>query len=145
MQVSRVSQQNNTNFNAIRYVNKGALNKQALEAIEAIENASVLKSIEKKYPNAAIIFDKFYDHEDETHTLLANIKLAKNKNYRWTLSSHREEVPNEHFINFIKTASLEEIENNAVEKLDPIASVTIIPKTPSLIDRIKKYLKSNFK
>ena len=46
MQVSRVSQQNNTNFNAIRYVNKGALNKQALEAIEAIENASVLKSIE---------------------------------------------------------------------------------------------------
>lgn len=138
MQVSRVSQQNNTNFNAIKYVNKGVLNKQALEAIE---NARVLESIEKKYPNAAIIFDKFYDYEDETHTLLANIKLAKNKNYRWTLSSHREEVPNEHFINFIKTASLEEIENNAVEKLDPIGSVKIIPKTPSLIDRIKKIFK----
>ena len=129
MQVSRVSQQNNTNF-GIKYLNKEVWNKQALETFE---KSNLLKSIDQKFPKAEIFINKFHDYEDESHTLSALLKLGKDKFYRWTLSSHSEDVPNEHFINFIKTATLENVEAEAVNKLEPMYTISIdVNKTATL-------------
>ena len=133
MNIPNVSYQNEPSF-GIKYMNKGQWDKNVLQAFE---KSNLLKTIDKKYPNASIIYNKFYEFEDDTHTLIAKLNLAKDKSFRWTLSSHNEEVPKRHFIDFINTANLEDIENKAVSELKPMTTISIKPVKSTFFEKVK--------
>ena len=135
MNVAKLSHQNEPSF-GIKYLNKGKWDKNVLQTFE---KSNLLKNIDKKYPSASVIYDKFYEFEDDTHTLIAKLNLAKDKTFRWTLSSHNEEVPKKHFIDFINTTSLEDIENKAVAELKPMTTIFIKPVKSTFSEKVKNF------
>ena len=135
MNIPNVSYQNEPSF-GIKYMNKGQWDKNVLKIFE---KSNLLKTIDKKYPSASIIYNKFYDFEDETYTLIAKLNLAKDKSFRWTLSSHNEEVPKRHFIDFINTANLEDIEKKAVAELKPMTTISIKPVKSTFFEKVKSF------
>lgn len=136
MNISKVSYQNEPSF-GIKYLNKGQWDKKVLKTFK---ESNLLKAIDKKYPNASVIYNKFYEFEDDTHTLVAKLNLAKDKFFRWTLSSHNEEVPKKHFIDFVNTATLEDIENKAVTELKPMTTISIKPVKSTFSEKVKNFL-----
>lgn len=134
MQVNRVSNQNDVNF-GIKYVNQPKWNK---EILNAFQNSKLVKDIDKKYPKATASYDKFFDWEDETYTVVSQINLKKDKNFRWTLSSHSESFPDNQFVKFLKSANLQKVEDESVETLKPMVEISINAKKVSLIDRLKE-------
>ena len=135
MQVNRVD--NNVSF-GIKIPNKNNWNKNALAALE---NSKLVKQIDKKYPDAVASYDKFFDWEDETYTVVSQLKLNKDKSFRWTLSSHSESFPDNQFVKFIKSADLKEVEDKSVKTLEPVATIEVTVVKPSLKDRIKNIFK----
>ena len=114
----KVGQVNNQPNFGIRYVNKNAWNPNVLKAFEA---SKLLKGIDAKYPEAAILYTKTVQGDVfgkyPEHTLTAKLQLAKNMVYRWTHSSSKEDAPDIKFLNFIKNATVEEVENKSVTQL----------------------------
>lgn len=135
MQVDKISNQNNTSF-GIRYANKAAWDKDLLKTFN---NSTLRKSIDNKYPSASISLGKFFDYESDTFTLVAGLKLAENKLFRWTLSSHSEDVPKRYFADFINTATLEDVETKAVSEIKPMSTITITPVKPTFAEKVKKF------
>ena len=135
MQVNKVD--NNVSF-GIKIPNRKAWDKNVLKAFE---NSDLVKQIDKKYPKATASYDKFFDWEDETYTVVSQINLKKDKNFRWTLSSHSESFPDNQFVKFLKSTNLEEVEDKSVETLKPMVTVEITQVKPSLKDRIKNFFK----
>jgi len=136
MQINKTSNKSNLTF-GIKYLNKAKWDKKVLKSFE---NSTLLKSIDNKYPSASIHYDKFYDFETNTHTLSAILKLCEDKMFRWSLSSHNENVPKKHFNDFINTTSLEEIENKSLTKLSLINPIKIRPIKPTIPQRIKNFI-----
>ena len=141
MQIDKISHQNNMAF-GIRYTNKAVWDKNLLKTFN---NSALRKSIDNKYPSASISLGKFFDYESDTHTLVAKLNLAENKIFRWTLSSHSEEVPKKHFMNFINETTLEEVERNAVEEIKPLGTITITAVKPSFSEKVKNFFGKLFK
>lgn len=135
MQVNKVD--NNVSF-GIKIPNRKAWDKNVLKAFE---NSDLVKQIDKKYPDAVASYDKFFDWEDETYTVVSQINLKKDKNFRWTLSSHSESFPDNQFVKFLKSTNLEEVEDKSVETLKPMITVEVTQVKPSLKDRIKNFFK----
>ena len=135
MNIPNVSYQNEPSF-GIKYMNKGQWDKNVLKIFE---KSNLLKTIDNKYPSASIIYNKFYDFEDEAYTLMAKLNLAKDKSFRWTLSSHNEEVAKRHFIDFINTANLEDIEKKAVAELKPMTTISIKPVISTFFKKVKSF------
>ena len=134
MNIPKISYQNDPSF-GINYLNKPQWDKKVLRAFE---KSNLLESIDKKYSFASISYDKFYEFESETHTLAVILKLTKEKLFRWTLSSHNEDVPKKHFIDFINKTNLEEIESKSTENFEPLFKVTVTPIKQSFFERVKK-------
>lgn len=132
MQVNKVD--NNVSF-GIKIPNRKAWDKNVLKAFE---NSDLVKQIDKKYPDAVASYSKFFDWDDETYTVVSQLKLNKNKNFRWTLSSHSESFPDNQFVKFIKSANLQKVEDESVETLKPMVEISINAKKVSLIDRLKE-------
>ena len=138
MKVSEVS--NQPSF-GIKYLNKQAWNPKVLKTFE---NSTLLQNLDKKYPNASVVYNKFYEEDafgfDPTHTLAAVFKLAKNQVFRWTLSSHNSEVPEEEFIKFIKGTNIADIENKSVTELAPLTTLEVkkVSKTRDFFNKIFK-------
>lgn len=135
MQVNKVD--NNVSF-GIKIPNRKAWDKNVLKAFE---NSDLVKQIDKKYPKATASYDKFFDWEDETYTVVSQINLKKDKNFRWTLSSHSESFPDNQFVKFLKSTNLEEVEDKSVKTLEPMITVEVTQVKPSLKDRIKNFFK----
>lgn len=135
MQVNRVD--NNVSF-GIKIPNRKAWDKNVLKAFE---NSDLVKQIDKKYPKATASYDKFFDWEDETYTVVSQINLKNDKNFRWTLSSHSESFPDNQFVKFLKSTNLEEVEDKSVKTLEPMITVEVTQVKPSLKDRIKNFFK----
>ena len=134
MQINKIQQNNQTTF-GIKYINKTAWNKDVLKAFE---NSKLLKAIDEKYPKASIEYAKISEEEsiansEIIHTLIMDIKLVKNKFFRWHLSSHRENVPEQELLKELPTMNLKEIENSAVEELMPLSTIEITPKKQNSI------------
>ena len=135
MRIDKISYQNNLAF-GIRYANKAVWDKNLLRTFD---NSTLRKSIDNKYPSASISLGKIFDFESDTHTLVARLNLAENKIFRWTLSSHSEEVPKKHFMNFINETTLEEVERNALEEIKPLGTITITAVKPSFSEKVKDF------
>ena len=135
MQVNKVD--NNVSF-GIKIPNRKAWDKNVLKAFE---NSDLVKQIDKKYPDAVASYNKFFDWDDETYTVVSQLKLNKDKNFRWTLSSHSESFPNDQFVKFLKSTNLEEVEDKSVKTLEPMITVEVTQVKPSLKDRIKNFFK----
>ena len=135
MQVNKVD--NNVSF-GIKISNRAGWNKGVLAAFE---NSKLVKQIDKKYPDAVASYNKFFDWDDETYTVVSQLKLNKDKNFRWTLSSHSESFPDNQFVKFLKSTNLEEVEDKSVKTLEPMITVEITQVKPSLKDRIKNFFK----
>ena len=122
----KISEVNNQPSFGIKYLNKQAWNSKALKTFE---NSALLKNLDKKYPNASVAYNKFYEEDpfgfEPTHTLVAVFKLAKNQVFRWTLSSHRAEVPEQEFVKFIKETTLVDVENKSVTELAPLTTLEV--------------------
>lgn len=125
----------------IKYLNKQAWSSKALKTFE---NSALLKNLDKKYPNASVVYNKFYEEDpfgfEPTHTLVAVFKLAKNQVFRWTLSSHRADVPEEVFMNFIKNTNITEVENKSVTELAPLEKLEV-----KKISRMKEFFSKKLK
>lgn len=126
MQINKINN-NETTF-GIKYVNRKNWNKDVLKAFE---NSKLIKSIDEKYPKATVEYAKISEEEslvnsEMLHTLIMDIKLAKNKFFRWHLSSHREDIPEKELIKELNDLSLSKVELNAVEKLMPLCTIEII-------------------
>ena len=135
MQVNKVD--NNVSF-GIKIPNRKAWDKNVLKAFE---NSDLVKQIDKKYPDAVASYNKFFDWDDETYTVVSQLKLNKDKNFRWTLSSHSESFPDNQFVKFLKSTNLEEVEDKSVKTLEPMITVEVTQVKPSLKDRIKNFFK----
>ncbi len=135
MQVNRVD--NNVSF-GIKIPNRKAWDNNVLKAFE---NSDLVKQIDKKYPKATASYNKFFDWEDETYTVVSQLNLNKDKKFRWTLSSHSESFPDNQFVKFLKSTNLEEVEDKSVRTLEPVATIEITEVKPSLKDRIKNIFK----
>ena len=135
MQVNKVD--NNVSF-GIKIPNRKAWDKNVLKAFE---NSDLVKQIDKKYPDAVASYRKFFDWDDETYTVVSQLKLNKDKNFRWTLSSHSESFPDNQFVKFLKSTNLEEVEDKSVKTLEPMITVEVTQVKPSLKDRIKNFFK----
>ena len=127
MQINKINN-NETTF-GIKYLNKKAWNKDVLKAFE---NSKFLKSIDEKYPKAAVEYAKISEEEsiansEMLHTLIMDIKLAKNKFFRWHLSSHSENVPEQELIKELEDLSLTKAELGTAEKLMPLSTIEITP------------------
>ena len=133
MQVNKVD--NNVSF-GIKIPNRKAWDKNVLRAFE---NSDLVKQIDKKYPKATASYNKFFDWEDETYTVVSQLNLNKDKNFRWTLSSHSESFPDNQFVKFLKSTNLEEVEDKSVKTLEPMITVEVTQVKPPLKDRIKKF------
>ena len=126
MEINKVQNHNQTSF-GIKYANKKAWNKDVLFAFE---KSNVIKEIDKKYPEAKVHYLKMSGEEslansEIIHTLIMDVELAKNKLYRWMLSSHTENVPEKHLIKDFENLTLNNIEESSAEKLSPIESISI--------------------
>lgn len=126
MQINKIQQNNQPNF-GIKYLNKKAWNNDVLKAFE---NSKLLKGIDKKYPEAEVYYIKISENEslintELVHTLVTDIKLAKDKFFRWNLSSYSENVPEKHFIKDLSKMTLEDVENRSAKKLSPLSSIEI--------------------
>ena len=126
MQINKIQQNNQPNF-GIKFINKNAWNKDVLNAFE---NSKVFKEINEKYPEAKVYYTKISGEEsiansEIIHTLIMDIELAKNKLFRWNLSSHNEFFPEQHLKYELKTLNLKNIENSAAEMLSPIMSIQV--------------------
>lgn len=126
MQTNKIQNVNQTNF-GIKYKNKKSWNKGVLKAFE---ESKIFRDINAKYPNAEVRYTKISGEEsiansDIIHTLIMDIKLAKNKIYRWHLSSHSEMFPEQHLKYELKTLKLKDIEESAVEALTPLSALNI--------------------
>ncbi len=126
MQINKIQNANQTSF-GIKYVNKKAWNKDVLKAFE---ESKIFRDINNKYPDAEVRYTKISGEDsiansEIIHTLLMDIKLAENKNYRWHLSSHSEMFPEQHLKYELKILSLKDIEKSAAEKLSPIYTLDI--------------------
>ena len=135
MQVNKVD--NNVSF-GIKIPNRKAWDNNVLKAFE---NSDLVKQIDKKYPKATASYNKFFDWEDETYTVVSQLNLKKDKNFRWTLSSHSESFPDDQFVKFLKSTNLEEVEDKSVKTLEPMITVEVTQVKPSLKDRIKNFFK----
>ena len=129
MQVNLNSNMNQIQPNfGIRYMNKQVWSP---EIVKALENSTLIKKIDKKYPEAAIAYVKIFDSDpfmgDDCYTALMQLKLNATKFFQWTLSSHNSDVPEECFIDFLNNTTLEEIESKAVNNLKPLNRLEIFP------------------
>lgn len=125
MQINKINN-NETSF-GIKFSNKNAWNKDVLKAFE---NSKLIKSIDEKYPKATVEYAKVSEEEsfgnsEIIHTLIMDIKLAKDKFFRWHLSSHRENVPEKELIKELEDLSLTKVELDSVEKLMPLSTIEI--------------------
>ena len=141
MQINKIQQNNQPNF-GIKFVNKNAWNK---EVLKVFEGSKLLKDIDAKYPKAELHYIKMSGEEsminDELiHTLIMDIKLAKDKLYRWTLSSHKEYAPEKELIKDVPNMTLKEIENSSVEKLMPLTTIEVFTKKQNPIKEFFKKL-----
>ena len=134
--------QNSPSF-GIKYSNKEAWSPKVLKAFE---NSELLKSIDKKYPDAAVRYTKIseedcFGNSDFFNTLILDIKLLKGKIFRLNVSSHSEEVPVKLFINDIGKLTLEDVERHAEPIFKPSdrISVNFDKKNP-----IKAFFKNLF-
>lgn len=118
---------NQPNF-GIKYMNKQAWSP---EIVKTFENSSLIKKIDKKYPEAAIAYAKVFEEDpimgDDCYTALMQLKLNAEKLFQWTLSSHNPDVPEECFIDFFNKTTLEEIESKSVKSLKPLSRIEISP------------------
>ncbi len=126
MQIDKIQNSNQTSF-GIKYKNKKAWDKSVLKAFE---ESRIFRDINKKYPNAEVRYTKISGEDsignsEIIHTLLMDIKLDKNKIFRWHLSSHSEMFPEQHLKYELKTLSLKDIEKAATEVLAPIYTLNI--------------------
>ena len=126
MKINSLQKTNQTNF-GIKYKNKKAWNKDVLKAFE---ESRIFRDINAKYPNAEVRYTKISGEDsiansEIIHTLLMDIKLAKNKFYRWHLSSHSEMFPEQHLKYELKTLILKDIEEGAAEELTPLSTLSI--------------------
>ncbi|MBR6127380.1 hypothetical protein IKQ21_06820 [bacterium] len=117
----RVDNVQNSPCFGIKYSNKEVWSPKTLKAFE---NSELLKSIDKKYPNASVRYTKIsgedgFGNSDFFHTLILDIKLLKGKIFRWNISSHSEDVPDKLFINDLEKMTLEDIEHHAEPILKP--------------------------
>ena len=138
MKVSEIS--NQPSF-GIKYLNKQSWNPKVLKTFE---NSALLQNLDKKYPNASVVYNKFYEEDafgfEPMHTLVAVFKLAKNQVFRWTLSSHRSEVPEEEFMKFIKETTLADVENKSVTELTPLTTLEV-----KKVSKMKEFFNKIFK
>lgn len=126
MQINKIQNVNQASF-GIKYKNKKAWNKDVLKAFE---ESKIFKDINEKYPDAEVRYTKISGEDsiansEIIHTLLMDIKLAENKIFRWHLSSHSEMFPEQHLKYELKILRLKDIEEGAVEKLNPISTLSI--------------------
>ena len=140
MQINKIQSNNQTGF-GIKYVNKNAWNK---EVLQSFENSNLLKSINEKYPKAEVHYMKMSGEDsiansEMIHTLLMDIKLDDKKFFRWTLSSHNENVPEKELAKSLKTMTIEDVDNYAQEDLKPIIKYDIRYKRNPLIEFFKKF------
>ena len=139
MQINKINN-SETTF-GIKYMNKKAWNKDVLNAFE---NSKLLKSIAEEYPNATVKYTKTSEEEsfinsEIIHTLIMDIKLAKNKFFRWHLSSHKEDVPEKELIKELETMTLVDLTNSVTDKLMPLSTIEITPvKQNSIVAFFKK-------
>lgn len=120
MRVNKV-QNNNVSF-GIKYVNKASWNPDVLKAFE---NSKLLKEIDQKYREASVRCVKLSSEEslinsDMIHTLFFDIRLTKDKIYKWDLSSHQEFAPENELVRTIKSLSLKNIEQEAINDSKPL-------------------------
>ncbi len=126
MQIDKIQNSNQTSF-GIKYVNKKAWNKDVLKAFE---ESKIFRGINAKYPDAEVRYTKISGEDsignaEIIHTLLMDIKLAKNKFFRWNLSSHSEMFPEQHLKYELKILNMKDIEEGAVETLNPTYRLNI--------------------
>ena len=129
MIINRIQNTNQTSF-GIKYANKKAWDKKVLAAFE---ESKIFRDINEKYPEAEVRYTKISGEDsignsEIIHTLLMDIKLVKNKFFRWHLSSHNEMFPEQHLKYELKTLSLKDIEGGAAEALAPIITIGIKQK-----------------
>ena len=112
MQINSINN-NQPNF-GIKYVNKSAWNR---EVLRTFENSTLLKEIDKKFPEATVAYSKSYkfkpNNYDKIHTLMINFQLAEGYGYKWTLSSSKEEEPDKMFQKFVNEKKLDSLEFSA--------------------------------
>ena len=137
----KIQATNQINF-GIKYKNKKAWDKKVLAEFE---KSRLLRDLNKKYPNAEIFYKKFFGEEsfnnqEIIHTLILDIKLAKDKFFRWNLSSHNENFPEKHLLYELKILTLKDIENGSAEMLAPLSTENAKQKQ----NCIKAFLKKLF-
>ena len=123
----RIDNVQNSPCFGIKYSNKGDWSPKVLKAFE---NSEILKSIDKKYPDASVRYTKIsgedcFGNSDFFHTLILDIKLVKGKIFRWNVSSHSEEVPVKLFINDIGKMTLQDVERQAEPIFKPSDRISI--------------------
>ena len=105
MQINSINN-NQPNF-GIKYVNKSAWNSEALKAFESSE---LLKGIDRKFPEASVVYSKTYNNSDKLHTLKVNFQLAKDYGFDWVLSSAKEYDLEKWFKKFVNEENLGSLE-----------------------------------
>lgn len=129
MQINKIQNNGQTSF-GIKYTNKQAWNKDVLKAFE---NSNLYKSLNEKYPDAKARYIKISGEDsiansEIIHTLIMDLELAKNKFFRWNISSHNENFPEKVLIEELPSMTIEKIENDSVEKLTPLTTIEIKTK-----------------
>ena len=142
MRINKIQSNNQTGF-GIKFINKSAWNKDVLQSFE---NSNLFKSLDKKYPNAEVYYMKMSGEDsiansELIHTLLMDIKLEDNKIFRWTLSSHTENVPEKELAKSLKTMTIEDVDNYAKEDIRPIVKYDVRYRKNPLIEFFKKLFK----
>ena len=105
MQINSINN-NQPNF-GIKYVNKSAWNSEALKAFESSE---LLKGIDRKFPEASVVYSKTYNNSDKSHTLNVKFQLAKDYAFDWVLSSAKEYDLEKWFKKFVNEENLGSLE-----------------------------------
>ena len=139
MKIYNIQKYKQPNF-GIKYVNKKAWSPNALKAFEQSE---ILKSIDEKYPEASVAYANFSDNNgiantETVHTIIMDIKLAKDKIFRWNLSSHFENIPEKYLIKDLKTMTLEFVERKAMPITNPIEKVAVNSKQNPITSFLRK-------
>lgn len=134
----RVQNVNNQPNFGIKYVNPKAWNPNVLKTFE---KSNLLKEINSKYPNAEARYFHMKDMDmmldsDDTYTTLFDIILNKEKIFRWNLSSHSKNVPDNHLVEALNKLTLKEVEDKSVQKLSPLAQISITVEKPNIFKRI---------
>lgn len=140
MRINKIQSNNQTGF-GIKFINKSAWNKDVLQSFE---NSNLLKSLNEKYPKAEVYYMKMSGEDsiansELIHTLLMDIKLEDNKIFRWTLSSHTENIPEKELAKSLKTMTVEDVDKYAIEDIRPIIKYDIRYRRNPLIEFFKKF------